>query len=197
MSKIAFTIDKKISRKHTYITIKSDGSVLVKTNFMTSKKQIEHFILQKKHWIRKKQLQIQELRQVDHTKIYILGELHNRGDQTIEELDLLYKQKVIEIIPPLVHMWSQKMDLYPARIGFRKNKTLWGSCSGKNHLSFNTQLAKTPLGFIEYVVVHELAHIQHKNHSKAFWHLVCLHLEDYKIRKSIVKKKNYLNSLIN
>jgi predicted metal-dependent hydrolase len=74
------------------------------------------------------------------------------------------------------------MNLHPSRVSFRFNKTRWGSCSYKNSIVFNYYLAKLPEDVIEYVVVHELAHIKHKNHQKNFWALVGEFLPDFKNR---------------
>ena len=74
------------------------------------------------------------------------------------------------------------MALVPTNIRFRKTKRQWGSCSGKNVLSFNTMLMKLPLSVIQYIIVHELAHIKHKHHQKSFWKLVEEHLPDYRQR---------------
>jgi predicted metal-dependent hydrolase len=71
------------------------------------------------------------------------------------------------------------MQLFPEAIRFRKTKRQWGSCSGKNVLSFNTMLMKLPEEVIAYVVVHELAHIAHKHHQRSFWKLVGQHMPDY------------------
>jgi len=91
-----------------------------------------------------------------------------------------YKQEAQKIIPPMVELYSEKMGLMPSNIGFRKAKRRWGSCSSQNSISFNYYLMKLPLPCIEYVVVHELAHIQEKNHSKKFWILVEKYLPNYK-----------------
>ena len=91
------------------------------------------------------------------------------------QIEDFYKHQAKIIITPLVEQQAKKMSLYPAAISFRKTKRQWGSCSSKNRLSFNTQLIKLPLDVIQYVIVHELAHIKHKHHQKAFWKEV----EDY------------------
>ena len=101
-----------------------------------------------------------------------------------EALQLLfnnfYKSKAIGLINPLVEQWSSKMNLHSKNIGFRKARRRWGSCSSQNALSFNYYLMKLPLSVIEYVVVHELAHIKEKNHSKDFWAVVEEYLPNYK-----------------
>ncbi len=99
-----------------------------------------------------------------------------------KHIDHFYKVSSREIIPPLVEEWSSAMTLMPTNIHFRKTKRQWGSCSGKNVLSFNTMLMKLPRDVVEYIIVHELAHIKHKHHQKSFWSLVEQHLPDYKQR---------------
>lgn len=102
-------------------------------------------------------------------------------------IDNFYKQKAIEKITPLVEKWSKEMDLMPSYVGFRKAKTRWGSCSGRDRISFNYYLMKMSISCIEYVVVHELAHIEHKNHSANFWALVQAYLEDYQLQEEKIK----------
>jgi predicted metal-dependent hydrolase len=99
-----------------------------------------------------------------------------------KEIDRFYKQEAERIIPPLVSVWAEKMRLSPEAVRFRKTKRQWGSCSSRNILSFNTMLVKLPLEVIEYVVVHELAHIRHKHHQQSFWSLVAQTMPDYKAR---------------
>jgi predicted metal-dependent hydrolase len=94
--------------------------------------------------------------------------------------DNFYKQQAIEQIYTMVEEWSNKMNMHPKNIGFRKAKRRWGSCSSQNTLSFNYYLMKLPLEIVEYVVVHELAHIKEKNHSKNFWAVVEEFLPNYK-----------------
>jgi predicted metal-dependent hydrolase len=174
--------------KHTYIQIKPDATIQIKTNYTTSKKTIEKFIAKKDSWIRKK-LSLIENRKIQNDKFFLFGNIHDKkeyGLKTDNEMDKFYRQKTEETISVLINYWSEKMQLFPTHIGFRKAKTRWGSCSHKNRLSFNINLAKMHPDFIEYVVVHELAHIKHKNHSKEFWSEVEKYLPDYKKRKKLI-----------
>ncbi len=183
---------------HTYIEIKPDASVEVKTNLTTSTKSISDFVERKSSWILKKQLLLQNIKTIKSSQLYLFGEIFEKehfGLFSQNELDAFYREKAIETINPLVVSWSEKMQLFPTYVGYRKNRTRWGSCSGKDRLSFNTLLARTPLEFIEYVVVHELCHIEHKNHSKTFWNLLKEHLPDYKNRQNLVKTQSYLKNL--
>lgn len=105
----------------------------------------------------------------------------NTTQEMLQELfNDFYKKEAIKTISPMVEKWAEKMALYPENIAFRKATRQWGSCSSQNNLSFNYYLMKLPLYMIEYVVVHELAHIKEKNHSKNFWALVEKSLPNYK-----------------
>lgn len=68
--------------------------------------------------------------------------------------------------------WSQIMELKYSGVSFRNQKTRWGSCSTAGHISLNWKLVFAPEAVIDYVVIHELAHLVHANHSVRFWNLV-------------------------
>ena len=103
--------------------------------------------------------------------------------------DRFYKTEAQKHIPSHVAHWTEKMGLSPKNLRFRKKKRQWGSCSGKNVLSFNTMMMKLPHDVIQYIIIHELAHIKHKHHQKDFWLLVEQHLPDYK--EQVAELKNY------
>ena len=111
---------------------------------------------------------------------YSDAELHN----AIEDF---YRQKAIEKILPLTKRWAKIMDVSPEHISFRYSKKRWGSCSSTNRISYNYHLVKLASSLIEYVVIHELAHITHQSHSKAFWRLVHKHLNDYKVKEEKIR----------
>ncbi len=165
---ITFTLKKRLRQKHSYIRVKPDGSVLVTTGMLTPRHTIFAFIESKKEWIQKQQ---------------------ERSTNTPYH-DSPSKEEAKATILPLVEKWSAIMMLTPTFVGFRKNRTRWGSCSGKNRLNFNTHLATMHPDFVEYVVVHELAHIRHKNHSKDFWAEVEKFLPDYKERQKLIYLPN-------
>jgi len=89
-----------------------------------------------------------------------------------ELYEKFYRRHAPERLTPLVEAWSKKTGLVPTRVSYRKNRSLWGSCSARNALSLNTRLLTCPIPLQEYVVLHELCHIRQKNHSPAFWKLV-------------------------
>jgi predicted metal-dependent hydrolase len=104
-----------------------------------------------------------------------------------QAIESFYKSKAAEKIIPLAKKWAEIMQVAPAHISFRKADKRWGSCSPTNRLSFNYHLVKLPISLIEYVVVHELAHIRHKNHSAEFWSLVENFMPDYREKEERIK----------
>lgn len=70
-------------------------------------------------------------------------------------------------------------QLFPGAVRIKTQKSRWGSCGARNDININALLLMAPPRVMEYVVVHELCHIRHKNHSKAFWLLVAEHMPDY------------------
>jgi predicted metal-dependent hydrolase len=106
-----------------------------------------------------------------------------------KHIDAFYKKTAQEIIIPFVTQWSEIMQVDFSIICFRKTKRQWGSCSSTNRLSFNTMMMKLPLAVIQYIVVHELAHIKHKHHQKEFWDLIACYLPEYKTQ--VKELKNY------
>ncbi len=78
-------------------------------------------------------------------------------------------------LPERVEYFAKKMLLRPAALSFRAQKTRWGSCSSTGHISLNYKMMIAPEAVVDYVVIHELAHLQHANHSRNFWKLVEAH----------------------
>lgn len=107
----------------------------------------------------------------------------------VEGLKLFYKFNAQKIIDPIFDEWTYKTQLFPNQIGYRYAKGRWGSCSGINNISINYKLLQFEKKAIEYVVLHELCHIQEKNHSKKFWDLVAFYMPEYKKVEATLKSK--------
>lgn len=123
------------------------------------------------------------------SKVFTL-KYHSYDECNFEKLiDNFYKEHAKTILPALVAKYSLIMRLYPNKISFRKTKRQWGSCNTKNDLSFNTMMMKLPEDIIQYIIIHELAHIEHKHHQESFWLRVEKTLPNYK--EKIEKLKQY------
>ncbi len=122
-----------------------------------------------------------------HSKFHITTPPKYKVSGLNEAIENFYKQKAIEKITPLTKKWAKIMDVEPEHISFRYSKKRWGSCSSTNRISYNYHLVKLSSSLIEYVVVHELAHITFENHSKDFWKLVHKHLPDYKVKEDKIR----------
>ena len=82
-------------------------------------------------------------------------------------------------------------------ITVRDQKSRWGSCSSRGTLSFNYRLIFAPPAVLDYVVVHELCHLTHMNHSKDFWNMVASVMPDYKVYKKWLKEHGHELTLEN
>lgn len=94
-----------------------------------------------------------------------------------------YKKQARAVITSYVTHYAGILSVTYGRIFIKEQKTCWGSCSSKRNLNFNWKLILMPEEILEYVVVHELAHLFEMNHSKAFWGIVESILPDYKERR--------------
>ncbi|MCX5796236.1 MAG: M48 family metallopeptidase [Elusimicrobia bacterium] len=79
---------------------------------------------------------------------------------------------VRELFESRVRHWSAAMSVAPKRVFLKNQRTLWGSCSTRGNLNFNRVLAHAPAEIVDYVVIHELAHLKEMNHSRRFWAVV-------------------------
>lgn len=84
---------------------------------------------------------------------------------------------------------SKQMELDYNNITLREQKTRWGSCSSKGNLNFNWRLVHYDKDIINYVIIHELAHLKHLNHSTEFWGLVAKHDPDHQQHRRFLKKQ--------
>lgn len=98
------------------------------------------------------------------------------------------RKEAKDIFAERVREYQDIIGVYPQKIYIKDQKTRWGSCSEKGNLNFNFRLVMMPIELIDYVVVHELCHLIHMNHSKEFWELVGEILPDYKARRKRLKE---------
>lgn len=83
-----------------------------------------------------------------------------------------HRERARAVFHARVAHWSALMEVKPNRIFVKEQRTLWGSCSTEGNLNFNWRLLLAPPEVLDYVVIHELAHLREMNHSKRFWAIV-------------------------
>lgn len=119
-----------------------------------------------------------------------------RSDARGSEAELLgrwYARRLFDRLRETLPAWTKRLKVAPTTVHVKNVRTLWGSCSSKNSITFCTRLALVPDDLFEYVVIHELTHLLHMNHSPAFWAEVARHIPDYKERRTKLRKngQNY------
>ncbi|WP_428023165.1 M48 family metallopeptidase [Arcobacter sp.] len=182
---VAAKLINKRNVRHCYLRIIDKDSIQITANRYFSLDDAKDLIYRKEEWIlkhlNKKSATILE------DEFYYLGEKFEKKD--FEKFDLInfYRSKAHLIITPIVENQANIMQLFPKNIKYRNNKSRWGSCSYDNTINLNLNLLKFPANVIEYVVIHELAHIKHKNHSKKFWDLVEMYCPKYKECEKLLK----------
>ncbi len=98
-----------------------------------------------------------------------------------------YRQLAKRALPGRVRHWSATMGVAPTAVKINGAQTRWGSCSAKGNLNFSWRLMMAEPAVIDYVVVHELAHLTQMNHSPRFWAIVQATLPDYRQRQQRLK----------
>lgn len=168
LEKIEYVI-KKSRRRTISVQITADQKLLVKAPLYTSIKEVEDFLHEKRDWI---------LKQINRTKLQT-QQASQMGILTEKEIRKL-KRDAKKIFPERVEYYAKISGITYNKIFIRLQKSRWGSCSVEGNLNFNALLALMPLEVLDSVVVHELCHRRHMNHSKAFYDEVLKIFPDYK-----------------
>ena len=103
--------------------------------------------------------------------------------QVKKQLEAYFKQQAEKLIIERLEVISERTSLTPTKVNIRQYRARWGSCNNRGEVSFNYFLMMTPLFVIDYVIIHELCHLEFLNHSKSFWQLVEQHSPDYQKAK--------------
>jgi predicted metal-dependent hydrolase len=102
-----------------------------------------------------------------------------------------YRDRATRIIGERVRYFSTVLNVPAPEYRVRNIRKRWGSCSGNNHLSFNLRLVMAPENQIDYVVLHEMCHIIHKDHQARFWSDISRYMPDYVRRKDELKREGW------
>jgi len=211
-------------RRTLALEISQDASLVVRAPIRASIDYIKKIIQQKELWILKKQRAARSKCEIFIPKEFVDGEgflyLGNTYKLAIEQgrrpsltldKEFIISKRYLSEAKKIFITWyrnqakiniHERLEWYSKFSGIKHikfnitgAKKRWGSCSGKGNLNFSWRLIMAPLKVIDYVVVHELAHVIVKNHSKAFWTKVASIMPDYKSHKDWLRHNGFLLNL--
>lgn len=161
-------------RKTVGLEVTREGELLVRAPMRLPRREIDRILAEKQHWIQTS-LARQAQRRANHPE-----------PDEARWAELLAQAKAY--LPGRVAYYARLMGVEPTAVRFSRARTRFGSCSAKNSITFSLRLMDYPPAAVDYVVVHELAHIRHKNHEREFYAFVAGVLPDYKQREKLLKE---------
>lgn len=167
-------------RKTLSVSIQPDCTITVRAPLSVSDSQIRRFLIEKQHWLITKYLEAKQKQEAIPCS--------DLTDTQRAALTRRYIDAAKEYFPKRVAYFHQFTGGTYSRITIRDQKTRWGSCSSKGTLSFNWRLMLAPPAILDYVVVHELCHLRHMDHSPAFWQAVGEVFPDYASARKWLRK---------
>lgn len=114
---------------------------------------------------------------------FIVKAISKKDEDIRNAMEQWYRDKSKEVIGSRVKYYQKFFSKEPIDIRIKEQKKRWGSCTSKNELLFNWRCIMAKSNALDYIVVHEMCHMYHKDHSKEFWELVASVLPDYEVRK--------------
>ncbi len=200
-------------RKTLAVVIDHFGKVTVRAPLGCDEKRIFAFLQEKERWILRKKAQMEGVgmclppQNLEGYCFLLLGKnckitLTDESKISFDEKEYtIYlpkldsrrrlvkwlKENAKRIFVKVSNAQAKKMGVQPKSISITSAKTRWGSCSGTNAVRFSFRLLYADNDLIEYVVTHELAHVKHKNHSKAFWQEVERYIPNWRERRQRLK----------
>ena len=166
------------NRKTLAIRIIGENAVELRVPMLLTDAQIQAYLQQNRGWIEK------------HLRLYAQKQAERAALAPFTEEEIRAMARLaVQQLPPRVASYARLLDVTYGRITVRNQKTRWGSCSGKGNLNFNCLLMLCPPAVQDYVIVHELCHRRHMDHSAEFWAEVERILPDYRQRRDWLKKE--------
>lgn len=173
--KVSYTLRKSTRARRMRLAVYCDGSVVVTTPYDLQETIAERFIREKTEWL--------------FSKLNFFKQFEGRPVARYSHDDYLkYKEKALALIQGKISYFTTKYGFRYNKINIKNQKTCWGSCSRKANLNFNYKILFLPEKIQDYIVAHELCHLNEFNHSKRFWALVAKTIPDYlQIRHELKK----------
>ncbi|GAA8318609.1 M48 family metallopeptidase [Helicobacter pylori] len=188
---IPITIQKSEKIKTLSLNITPSLEVILKMPNSCPQNRVHAFLKEQEAWLKKTLSAMQEKYSLLHShletyqnKILVFDEVKNANDYTLTELKKILKTYLEQQLPLI----AQKMQTSYTHFSIRNNAKVLGSCSYHNRLSFALLLVCAQKEAIDYVIIHELAHTIHKNHSKNFWRCVKTFCPNYRALRERLKQ---------
>lgn len=172
----------KSNRRSLGITVNPGGEIIIRAPKFMTNTSIMSQLQEKSAWILKTYEKQRKIQPVTHAE--------EKSHQTLA-LEKRYRDAAKDYIPKRVEYYHPFTGGNYQKITIRDPKTRWGSCSSNGTLSFSFRLMLAPPRVLDYVVVHELCHLTHMNHSKEFWNMVENILPDYKEHRKWLKENGH------
>ncbi|MGL2685360.1 M48 family metallopeptidase [Helicobacter pylori] len=192
LDNIPITIQKSKKIKTLSLNITPSLEVILKMPDSCSQARANAFLKDQEAWLKKTFLAMQEKHSFLHSrlntykdKILVFDEVKNANDYTLTDLKKILKTYLERKLPLI----AQKMQTSYTGFSVRNNAKVLGSCSYHNRLSFALLLVCAQKEAIDYVIIHELAHTIHKNHSQNFWRCVKTFCPNYRALREYLKQK--------
>ena len=166
------------SKRRTVSLVIKAGRLVVRAPIGTSARKINDLVENHKPWIEKGIIKTQA---------------RAKAEEITKDEEKLLRKSARAILPIKTQYYAEKMGLKYGRITITGAKTRFGSCSSKGNISYSFRLMQYPEEAIDYVVVHELAHLLEMNHSVRFWSIVESVFPDYKKRRRLLKQNSKNN----
>ncbi len=189
---IPITIQKSKKIKTLSLNITPSLEVILKMPNSCSQARANAFLKEQEAWLKKTLLAMQEKHSLLRTtlekyqnKILVFDEVKNANDYTLTDLKKILKTYLERKLPLI----AQKMQTAYIHFSIRNNAKVLGSCSYHNRLSFALLLVCAQKEAIDYVIIHELAHTIHKNHSQNFWRCVKIFCPNYRALREHLKQR--------
>jgi len=211
---IPFVHKRSARSRSVRIHVDSSGTVVVTTPMRFATARLPEYVEKARDWIEQR-LSESKLKPklITDSRVYYYGEPHEivitdkmDGEVRVYDgkilvsplsnsasagkllLEKWLKNRCAQYCIERLEQLAGKMKTSYNGVRFKQQKTCWGSCSSDKNLNFNWRLIHAPKEVIDYVMIHELAHITHMNHSRSFWDLVSKYDPDYPLHRGWLKR---------
>jgi hypothetical protein len=221
MTEIKISEIIRTKRRTIALQVCPDAALIIRAPFKASDNYINRLVERKRRWITRRQEAVKQQNRLIKDKEFVSGEgfmylgetyklyvegaqcaplvfdnaFHLAGDYQARGRQAFikwYKEQARYKIPERASLYLSKTGLQCNKIGITNARGRWGSCSRNGNLNFTWRLIMAPLPVIDYVAAHEVAHLEHKNHSREFWNKVMALAPNYKQHRKWLRENEHL-----